>query len=451
MADHKNPLSASSFTRRGLLTGALGVSGLALLAACAPTTPRTGPTSSSKSKLTGNLRIQESFNLPAATQMMQKYARQFMDAHPGVNITVTNVPYANLVQTTLAGFSAGNLPDIIQASSSIGSVNFSQLGMFVDLKDLISKKTFDNFVDGSFQEIGTLGLPIIQSPEEGVWYLKDAFESAGIKAPPVGEAWTWDEMIANAKKLTKGDDQYGFVERGQAAVMGKSLIPYGWSFGTDWVLGKKGDWSSGADSKAMRDAIQLNVDLTREDHVRPASYLGWGLPQAEAAWAKRQVAMFSSGMWWKNVSEPTNQLRYPKDYDVMLFPTNDPKNRYVYTGFDYFHITKASENPELAAEFLEFMFAGTRIAELEAVDAYLPAMTKSNLSSPVYSSDKFPLWATRYSKWSDFYRTLSTNPHYSDIMSNSVVPAVQSLVQTGSSVSAALKTLGGQITTKLSS
>lgn len=377
---------------------------------------------------TGTITVQQSMVPEPARNLLQQYADEFQTANPGTQVQISYVPWESHRQATLSKLSAGNLPDILHSNSNQGSVEFNDLGAFQDAGPLMSASFRDSFLPNAFTEMGTFGLPFVQSPETGIFYRRDMFDAAGITPPPVKEAWSWDEMIAAAVKLT-GDGRYGFVERGKAGfIMQKSMIPYPWSFGTDIIVQDGDTWKSTFDTQPTADAFRTNVDLLRVHKVRPESYLNWGLPEAQRAWADNQAAMFTSGMWWASNVESNTTQKFGNEFDVMLFPVSDPANRAVQMSFDYLHLTKDSQNPELALQFIEFVFNKDRLVPLAQADFNLIPTTAEAVADPYYSAENFPLWGGRFGEWIEFSRFLPSHPKYTPLWINTVQPIVQEMV-----------------------
>ena len=309
------------------------------------------------------LEVQISITTETGRDLMQQLASEFEQQNPNIKVEISYVPWENHRTATLTKIASGNAPDILHSNSNQGSVDFNALGAFVDLGPLMDEQFKSKFISVAFDEIGTYGLPYIQSPEASVFYRTDMFKDAGIEPPPVDQAWTWDQMIEAAQKLTvdkDGDgtiDQWGFAERGKAGfIFMKAFIPYGWSYGSDIMLRDGDKWVSGITTPGMQQAIKTHVALARDYQVRPEGYINWGLAEAIRAWCDDQVAMINTGMWWAAQAEDNCGHKFMENYDVMLFPTDTPEDRAVYTALDYFHITKQSKHPEEAFKFLQFLF-----------------------------------------------------------------------------------------------
>ncbi len=436
--NHTGDTTRAPALRRRTLLGAAALGAASVpLAAC-------GSDSGS-----GRLRILNSMLPEPARALLDDYAREFEDANEGVQVEITYVPWENHRTTILSALSAGNLPDIVHSGSAQGAVEFSQSGAFLDASELFDSAFLDRFVPGAFDEIGHNGIPLALSPETGIWYFKDAFEEAGLTPPPVDQAWAWEEFTDAAVQLTQGD-RWGFIERGEAGLgMQKALIPYAWSYGTDFLVPEGDDWVSGIGTAEMEQAVQTYVDLVRVHQVRPESYLSWGHAEGQRAWADRTTAMYSSGMWWNSdVTSNTDDV-FGEDYDVMLFPTDDPDNRKVYVSYDYFHITRDAADPELAADFLTFLYEKERLVELATLNYHNPPMIEEALADERYSPDEYPIWGSRYSQWLDLIQPLPTHIDYGKVSVDMAVPVIQGLVQSGDEVGPALAELDEQVNAEI--
>jgi len=108
---------------------------------------------------------------------------------------------------------------------------------------------------------GTLyGLPI-NGNIQLLYYRKDLFDAAGLKAPA-----TWDEVEAAAKKLMKKPDLYGFSSRGQKAGF---AVTYDWlaflrACNGDWVAKPGSDWTVTVANENGKRAIDLWTKLLWE-------------------------------------------------------------------------------------------------------------------------------------------------------------------------------------------
>ncbi|MFE6334482.1 ABC transporter substrate-binding protein [Streptomyces sp. NPDC057806] len=156
------------------------------------------------------------WSAPAEVKAVQENIDRFEKAHPNITVKVVgNVNDDKLNQALRAGGSKG--PDVVSSFTTSNVGKFCSSGAFLDLQPFIEKSKLDldatipkPMLDYTQFEGRRCALPLL-GDAYGLYYNKDAFEEAGIKAPPK----TWSEFTEVAKKLTKpqGDsyEQLGFM------------------------------------------------------------------------------------------------------------------------------------------------------------------------------------------------------------------------------------------------
>ncbi|MFJ8144596.1 ABC transporter substrate-binding protein [Streptomyces sp. NPDC096048] len=156
------------------------------------------------------------WSAPAEVKAVQANVDRFEKAHPNIKVKVVgNINDDKLNQALRAGGSNG--PDVVSSFTTSNIGKFCSSGAFLDLKPFVEKSKLDldalipkPMLDYTRFEGTRCALPLL-GDAYGLYYNKDAFEAAGIKAPPK----TWSEFTEVAKKLTepKGDgyEQLGFM------------------------------------------------------------------------------------------------------------------------------------------------------------------------------------------------------------------------------------------------
>ncbi|MBI3455229.1 MAG: extracellular solute-binding protein [Candidatus Rokubacteria bacterium] len=95
-----------------------------------------------------------------------------------------------------------------------------------------------------------------------LYYRADLYEKAGLKVPE-----TWDELLANAKKLHNPPTTYGIVQRGSRETTGVTYdwFPYLNSFGGKLFKDEKnGDYTVTVNSPEAKKALDFYLQLARE-------------------------------------------------------------------------------------------------------------------------------------------------------------------------------------------
>ena len=417
-----------------------------------------GLTGCSKKGGADNVTITMQFSMvpKAAHTLMQEYADQYKQ-ETGVTVELSYVPWENQRATTLSKIASGQTPDILHGNSNQGTAEFVEMGAMADLSSMLSSRMKEELVPTAFDELGTYAIPFQQSPEIAIFYRPAMFKEAGVTPPAPGEAWTWDQFVDAARKLTKDKDgngtidQWGFSERGLAGFIAmKTYIPHLWAFGADVIVPDGKGWKSGLDQQAAKDAIAAQIDLVNNLKVTPPSYITWGLPEAMRAWGDNSMAMFAVGMWWASSVKTEFGHVYGKDYDVMAFPVSKAGNEFNFATYDYFTIPTTSDNKEEAYKFIEWiMLDAKRMADLAVINFNLPPTTKSSLADQRFSDEGYPLWSERFALWIDWSRFMPASSQYAGLWTSTVIPIWEEIVTGRRSVADGVKLMDSEVKAKL--
>jgi multiple sugar transport system substrate-binding protein len=200
------------------------------------------------------------------------------------------------------------------------------------------------------------------------------FDKAGVAYP--ADDWTWADFRETAKQLTIADANGNVTQYGY-------FVP-GFNFGlTPWFLTNEAsvldaDWKQSAvATDNFRETLQFLHDLINVDKSAPAFESGVG----DSKFVAGQVAMFSAGHW------PIPEIRASglTNVGVQIMPVNKVKT--TVFGIGGLAVTSASQNPELAWEFVKEMTGKEFQTELADSERSIPswrslATTDKYLSFP---------------------------------------------------------------------
>ena len=218
----------------------------------------------------------------AMTDLIKKYEA----SHPDVTIKRTAVAYPDFFTKFNQAVATRKVPDIVSIDG--GTIpSYAAEGAFADLSKYTSNwptmKQFYPTVASSVQVDGkTYGVPF-RSNALILWYNQDQFSKAGITAPPT----TWDELAADAKKLTSGT-QSGFCFTGNkteaTTFVYLSLL-----------------WQAGGDLDSLGDAASVNalnyLSSFVKDGTAPKSVVQWGWDDLAGQFSAGSCAMMVAGPW----------------------------------------------------------------------------------------------------------------------------------------------------------
>ncbi len=112
------------------------------------------------------------------------------------------------------------------------------------------------------------GIPVSISAD-AVAYNLDLFEQAGLKPPPVDpddRSWTMDAFLDTAKKLTKGQQQFGAESKFTGGIDWANW-PTWFGYGPLDIANKK----ITINTPGFQQGLQFWIDLTNKHHVMPTS------------------------------------------------------------------------------------------------------------------------------------------------------------------------------------
>jgi multiple sugar transport system substrate-binding protein len=132
----------------------------------------------------------------------------------GITVKLQVVGWADLLNRILAATTSGQGPDVVNIGNT-WSASLQATGAFLpmDSSTLSQIGGQSKFLASAFGSTGAAGqTPVavpIYSLAYGLYYNKAEFKAAGITSPPA----TWDQVVADGKKLTKGGN-YGLAIEG---------------------------------------------------------------------------------------------------------------------------------------------------------------------------------------------------------------------------------------------
>jgi multiple sugar transport system substrate-binding protein len=281
---------------------------------------------------------------------------KYQEAHPNVQITDTFVPigtWREYTAKTLAEAAAGQAPDILAlASESIRQIH--SVDLLASLDDYIKN---DKDASAMLDDISptlrngfVLGGKVWAIPSfwNGIYayYNTDLWKQAGLATPT--KDFTWDDLRAAAKKITKRDSS------GNTTVWG--FAPDMWLNGlSSWVYSNGSDLLTNDMTKSnlkdpkVAEAFQFIADLINVDKTMPR-------PDADAnangqSWtnlfANGKLGIIYGGHQYTQVFMANNF----SNYDVIRIATNGSHTSSY--GCAAFSITKSSKNKQVAWDIIK--------------------------------------------------------------------------------------------------
>jgi len=333
--------------------------GLAVISAFALTLTACGggtPTTPGSAEPTSASLVMSIWGSDNDTKSYQQRADAFTATHPGITVTVTNIPTANYLQQVNTMISGGSAPDIILVDGSSGP-SLASRGALVDMTPLISAANLDptSVVDAGRLTGYQLNGEQFALPDRGgnivFYYNKTMFDAAGLTYPTNG--WTWDDMVNAAKALT-------ITSGGQTTQWGVAVDD--WPNATASVLNSWGcQWfnsdftAATINSDACITGLTNYGDLSLTLKVSPTlkDYADFGQNvNRDALFAQGQTAMIWAGVW-----DAGDFAQQGLSFGIVPPPTGVPGQATMQAFGTGIGISSASANQAAAWEVVQYMFS----------------------------------------------------------------------------------------------
>lgn len=302
-------------SRRSISLFVLGALLLALLAGCAaPAAAPAGDAASSGE--TGADSSEDKVELvfmywgsPQEKAAVDNMVASFEESHPNIDIVTQHVPdgYEEKITTMLAG---GNAPDVAYLGEA-QALDWATQGSLMDLTSYFQEDpeasnrleaTYYNYGDGKTLGTNTAGETMV------MYYNKDLFDAAGVDYPPSkgSEAWTWDEFVEVAKKLTKdtsGNDATSPDFNPDSIETFGVVFPQWWGGWLPFVMSNGGAFANEDGTELLLnqpeavEVLQQMQDLIYVHHVAPTPAQTEALPASDVMMSTGKVAMDINGHW----------------------------------------------------------------------------------------------------------------------------------------------------------
>ena len=284
-------------------------------------------------------------------KVLDQIVDDFNKSQDKVTINTTTKTWAVIGDTLLPALSAKKGPDIVALPAENLPV-YASKGAFAKLDGFydsaatkaasLNPQAVDmEKVEGSYYGVPTGFVPL------SVVYNKALFDKAGIKSFPT----TWDEWVADAKKLTVDKDgdgtpeQYGLALPDHATVGNGVWASLFYGNGGAIVDGSK----SVLDSAANQETLKFWSSAVRDDKISPTGLDGVG---SDKLFSSGKAAMEIGGPWMASVAKE-NKI----DYGIAGIPAGPKGQAASAIGISAAVTAQASSDKQAAAEkFFTYFF-----------------------------------------------------------------------------------------------
>jgi multiple sugar transport system substrate-binding protein len=320
---------------------------------------------------------------PSEVETYEKAIARFEKDFSYVTVKIEHIPadYDTKLTTMVAGNEA---PDVAMMESATLAFPLAEQDKFVNLLEYLdvdpgfsAQELVPNI--SYFSESGNL-IGLAPGPETfSLYYNVDLFKAAGIELPSakVSEAYTWDEFVEVAKKLTIDESGKNATEAGfdptRIQQYGVNGANGWWGPWSNFIYSNGGDFLSadgttfGLNQPEAVEALQKVADLINVHHVAPSPIQSKNVPGTNVALQTKKVAMAIDGQWANFDLGKTDV-----NYDVAPLPVM--KNPVTTVVCGMFSMFKSTKHPQEAWELIKALLNPEGTLELNHQGLWMPAL-----------------------------------------------------------------------------
>ncbi|GGV60130.1 ABC transporter substrate-binding protein [Streptomyces massasporeus] len=273
----------------------------------------------------------------------------------GIKVKLEVVPWSDLLNRILTATTSGQGPDVLNIGNT-WSASLQATGALLpwDAENFGKIGGRDRFVDSALGSTGAQGkdpaaVPLY-SMSYALYYNKKLFADAGISKPPA----TWDELVADGKKLSK-DGKWGLgMEGSNPSENIHHAFVFAKQHGADFFTA---DGKADFTGDGTVAAVKQYVDLMAKDKVIAPGNAEYAQNQSVSDFAKGKTAML---LWQSASANLESQGMSKDDYGIAPVPvqsgtpgTGKQVNSMV-AGINL-AVFKNTDNTDGAAKFVKFM------------------------------------------------------------------------------------------------
>jgi multiple sugar transport system substrate-binding protein len=374
---------------------------------------------------------------------LQAAADSWNSQHPDQKVTLQfNGGNDSALQKTVAGFTAGNFPDVAYEYGS-SAAQLARQPKLVDLTDRVKDPSIDwNDFYLSGREAATVDDKVVGVPalidNLSLVYNKKLFADAGV-APP-NASWTWEDFRAAAKKLTDPSTKtYGwaYVNDGSEDTVWRYLAML-WQAGGELL--NADNTAPAFDSGAGKAALQQLQDMAVTDK---SVYLDTGNGNYLNLFNSGKIAMLWTGPW--DLSSINSDI----SYGVTLLPGYQGNHETISGPDLYMLFDHSSQRADAAFAFVTWLTSAKEHIKFAVATGDLP-LRQSETKLPAYQTflQKFPAEKVFVANLDNVKHVRPNIPQYAEV-SQAIGTMVQSVLLGQASPDDALNTAKDQVTSAL--
>jgi ABC-type glycerol-3-phosphate transport system substrate-binding protein len=351
---------------------------------------------------------------PAELDAFNALIQDFEEQNSGARIKLQEVPFAEVRQTVDAGLEAGDGPDLFRVTYNDFGFYASQNAL-VDLSEYLPADYGDDFIAALWDAVQFEGAPYgvpHHTDVSAIVYNRQLFEEAGIGAVPerLEDAWSWDEFLDVARQLRD-------AQSGQRRAFGMNWQGAGAYRWLNWLYAAGGSLYNDSVSQVTVDSPEALRTLEYfktwfDEGLVPNNTTPKSTTYVDELFPSRTVGMLSAGDFLLPVFEENVQ---DFEYGATFLPQD--ASAATDLGGNTVVATRIGQNPELAAQFLEFLASERSMRRFCETTGVLPtrnSLVEADLDYKV-RPDLMPVFTQQATTLTPAYVRAVTVPGFTEL------------------------------------
>jgi len=366
---------------------ALVVLSLLLLTACSSKPAQPAKGAESKPAETVKLRFLSLAWQKQSMEANKDIVAAWNKANPTIQVEYVQGDWNSVNDYMLTSFESGDVPDVFHYESA-SIVDFAKRGYLADLTAMVPDEAKKDVTKGAWDSAtidGKLyGYPFLMEPLI-ILYNPKLFKDASVEVPTLEKPWTWDEMRAAAKKLTKDTNGDGKPDQWGAAFGLKSptnrMLNLALNFDGQFFY-KAGDKTIMRVGEAEKKVLRNIHDMMYDDKSTSLDGLGQSGPTLLPGFYAGKYAMLPG------IGAFTRQqvvTEAPKGFEWGVLPPLKGTSQNQGINTQTLSIPKKSKHADEAMKFINFAMNTENMAKLAQGDWLVPTRL-SSMSLPAFQT-----------------------------------------------------------------
>lgn len=297
-------------------------------------------------------------------------------SHPKIHVKYVQGSWDNVHDQLVSAFEGNSADDIIHDAAD-DLAGFADQGYLADLTnlrpaDLKSDIPPQSWNTTKFGSGGIYGVPFLQEPRLFIAN-KKLLDAAGVTIPTADHPWTWDDLAAASKKLTKGKTV------GMAWPMSSPvslILNLSMNYGGKYFY-KQGDKDVVKFGAAEQHVPKFIHDQVNVSHTASKTALGMSGSDVLPGFFAGKYAIVALGMSYRQ--QVAQQA--PKNFDWVTLPPVSGDTAHQGVSPQTLSIAQQSDHKKQAMQFIDYFLGTQNQVRLARGDWMLPTGTKA-LASP---------------------------------------------------------------------